>query len=236
MEYDEKKLKNLNKGLKEGVIVTHFNRRISIIITKYLAKTNITPNQVTFISFFIILFSAYLFSTGLYKNLIIGAILLQFGYILDSVDGEIARLKNITSPRGAWLDAVIDRVIEIVLISSLCLGLYAQTKNPFIWIYGYIAISAILLTKIVIDSAAKYFGKEKLGEVHKKTLMMRICNRLKIKQKYVAITHDLEIFIIVLGALFNQLFLALMFFVVIQNLYWLAIVISIFIKKNKKTK
>ena len=66
-------------------------RRLTTRITRYLVITNIKANHVTVLSFLLTLFAAYLFSIGNYSYFIYGAIIMQLGYFLDIMDGEIAR-------------------------------------------------------------------------------------------------------------------------------------------------
>ncbi|MCD6467393.1 MAG: CDP-alcohol phosphatidyltransferase family protein [Methanomicrobia archaeon] len=75
----------------DGIISKHINRKVSIRISKILLKTGITPNHVSIITFLIALSAAFMFLRG---NIILGGILTQLTSIIDGVDGEIARMKN----------------------------------------------------------------------------------------------------------------------------------------------
>ena len=48
-----------------------------------------------------------------------GGILAQLVSILDGVDGELARLQLRAGPRGAFLDSVLDRVVDVAVIAGL---------------------------------------------------------------------------------------------------------------------
>ncbi|MEK6841471.1 MAG: CDP-alcohol phosphatidyltransferase family protein, partial [Nanoarchaeota archaeon] len=99
-------LKDIRKrALKEdNDIFSYPFRYISTIITSILIKTNITPTQVTVIHLFLGIISALLFLMGRYQYTVLASFLLISSFILDCVDGEIARYKNIKSKFGAWLD------------------------------------------------------------------------------------------------------------------------------------
>jgi len=73
-------------------------------------RWRIGPNAVTVIS--AIVSAAALFILLLApRTVLVGvcvAILLALGYLLDSTDGQVARLSRRSSPAGEWLDHVVD--------------------------------------------------------------------------------------------------------------------------------
>lgn len=107
-----------NKLVKpwDGPVSRYINRRISLTITCFLINHGITPspNIVTVITTLIGLFSAL---TIVY-NPLIGGFLVELSSILDGVDGEIARLTNRTSRYGAFLDSLLDRIVDIAVITA----------------------------------------------------------------------------------------------------------------------
>ena len=76
-------------------------------------KLKLTPNQITYLSLIIQLYSSYQFYYNYNK---IAAICYIFGYILDSVDGRLARNYNMHSKYGEALDIVTDYVANAVLL------------------------------------------------------------------------------------------------------------------------
>lgn len=83
-----------------------WNLKIAKYITYYIANyTKITPNQVTFLSFVIAILSGFSFWNNYF---ILGAFLFQLSYVLDIVDGALARVTNQFSKYGAFLDVFTD--------------------------------------------------------------------------------------------------------------------------------
>lgn len=83
-----------------------FTDPISIRLTPFIARhTKITPNQISLLSLFVGLMAAVMF---LKENLILGAILWQISYILDTADGKLARLLSQDSKKGDFVDMVTD--------------------------------------------------------------------------------------------------------------------------------
>ncbi len=91
-----------------------FNLRISKYIIYYVANhTELTPNQVTMISFVLAIFSGIAFYEHAF---VVGALLFQLSYIFDIVDGALARVKGISTRYGAFLDVFTDWLKAPVLI------------------------------------------------------------------------------------------------------------------------
>ena len=72
--------------------------------------TRITPNQITWGAFLLGLVSAAFFAFGDWRWLIAGAFVYHLSFILDCMDGKVARLTGQGSVFGAWLDFVFDRI------------------------------------------------------------------------------------------------------------------------------
>ena len=94
-----------------------FNLYPAKYITYFLVnKTSITPNQVTTVSLLFAVFAGLAFW---YDSFIAGAILYQVSFILDIVDGSIARSKDQSSQIGAFYDVFTDWLKAPVLILLL---------------------------------------------------------------------------------------------------------------------
>jgi len=106
-------------------------------VLKILKQTKVTPNQITFIGFFLALISSYFFFKG---EFIIAAVIFWLSAICDNVDGRLAREKSMETYKGAWLDSVLDSISEFTIISSIGLGLFIRT---FDITYLYITLGAV---------------------------------------------------------------------------------------------
>ena len=80
---------------------------------KMLAKTPITPNTLTLTSLLMLIFASLLI---VYEQLVIGGVLIFIGGFLDGLDGELARTTNKITKIGAFLDSVVDRCGDLVLL------------------------------------------------------------------------------------------------------------------------
>ncbi len=77
------------------------------VVTRWCALLKITPNQVTFASFLMVLAAFYLFWTGQFALGLVAAWIMTF---LDTVDGKLARVTLTSSKIGNVFDHGIDLI------------------------------------------------------------------------------------------------------------------------------
>ena len=182
----------------DGPIAHYLNRPISIRISQKLANYNVTPNQISLFSFICSAIAAGLFSLGNYWTLAIGGILAQFASIIDGCDGEIARLKYLSSDFGGWFDAVLDRYADAFLLFGLTWYVYSQESSGLSLIIGFLAVIGSFMLSYTAD---KYDN-----------MMNNYIN------KGLRIGRDIRIFLIFLGAIFNLAYLVLFTIAILMNL------------------
>ncbi len=219
-----------------GLVEVLFNRRLSTLFTRLLIKTPITPNQVTWLSFLILLPGVYLLSTGERGPLIVAGILIQLSFTLDCCDGEIARLRGRSSSFGAWLDGGLDRVAEVLLFTALGQALYHQTGQHTVWIYTFLAFAALFMTHIITLMTTTAFGKGNLEESRGGGYIGKLAGLLRVKpqylRNYLRCGIDVYLMAFALGAIFDRLMWINYFFIAVQNMYWIAVVVVVLTKKD----
>lgn len=144
MSYTYKEIESFTESGEswwEYIFLKPIINRIVLLFANY---TNFTPNQITVMAFIFGLLSAYSFFNGQWYYLIIGSLLFEFSFILDYVDGKIARLKGMKSVFGAYLDISCDVVKYFFIILGIVYGQYMFTKDISFFLYGYIYIFAYL--------------------------------------------------------------------------------------------
>ena len=190
-------LKNLHKP-RDGFIAKYFNRPVSIRISKKLVNTNINPNQISLFAFGLACIASLLFATGWFPALFVGGILAQIASIIDGCDGEIARLKYQESDYGGWFDAVLDRYADAFLLFGLTWYLYSNGGGNLSLLIGFLAIIGSFMLSYTAD---KY-----------DSLMASHINKTVLR-----IGRDTRIFVIMMGALFNQVYFVLVLIALIMN-------------------
>ncbi|MBK4732649.1 CDP-alcohol phosphatidyltransferase family protein [Oxynema sp. CENA135] len=95
-------------------------KNVTVKIAETLVNLSwITPNRITVVSAAIGgPFAAWLIYSG-YGAIAVAAIVLSG--LLDDLDGDLARARGLSSPEGAILDSVLDRYVDVFLISALIL-------------------------------------------------------------------------------------------------------------------
>lgn len=97
-----------------------FARPIAAAVVVPLARTRVTPNQVSFASLGLMLLSAAAFmGVGGLWGLWLGVLLVEASYVLDCADGQLARLTQRSSAVGAQLDFLMDELKALLLIGAL---------------------------------------------------------------------------------------------------------------------
>ena len=85
-------------------------------IAKLLVNTNISATSVSWFSFLLGLLSCSMIISG---RPYISVVFLFLSLIFDCVDGDLSRARKKTTKRGYYLDSVLDRVIDSLLIISV---------------------------------------------------------------------------------------------------------------------
>ncbi|MEU4688090.1 CDP-alcohol phosphatidyltransferase family protein [Actinoplanes sp. NPDC023714] len=95
----------------------------------------ITPNVLTLVATVIGVGAMVCFATGERWGLIAGAVLFHLSFVVDCMDGKIARLNGTGTIFGQWLDFVLDRVRVFFCAITLFGGQYLQTENiAYLWV------------------------------------------------------------------------------------------------------
>ncbi len=186
-------LGNLTKGGEDGYVSIYLNRPISTRLSARLVATGITPNQITVISFLMSLVGAGFLAAGQYAFGFVGGLLVQSASIIDGCDGEIARLKHMSSARGAWLDTVLDRYADLAVALAITFAYSLAHPGPLPAFVGTVAAFGFIL--------ASYVTKE-FSIRHERPYPNDILNRLK--------RRDMRLLLICLGAVAGRPFEALL--------------------------
>jgi len=118
---------------------TVFSARAANRLVGLLSQTSVTPNQVTIASALLGFAAAACFATGKWIWLFTGAIILQLSFVLDCADGQLARLKRMTTERGAWLDITTDVLKVFAIYFGISLGAVRMEGRGLFLAYGFVA-------------------------------------------------------------------------------------------------
>ena len=112
----------------EGFMSSHFERKISLALSRRLASTSVTPNQMTLVSVAVGLVGAFFFLSSEASRQTLGALLFLLHSILDGCDGELARLRLQESRLGGVLDFWGDNVVHAAVFTAIAVGWSLSAK------------------------------------------------------------------------------------------------------------
>ena len=186
-------------GPQEGLVSKHLNRRASRPLAKLLAGSPVTPNQVSVASFAVALASLALFLSG---HIIWAGLAAQTSSIIDGVDGDLARLKNMSTRFGGFFDAVLDRYSDVAILAGLAYwsSEFESSVSPGLaWSLGLLAISGSLILSYTRARAEASLGVTFSG------LALFLGSR------------DLRLLVVMIGALIGQALAALAVIALFSN-------------------
>ena len=179
----------------DGFVSRHLNRRVSRPVARLLSHTPVTPNQVSVASLGVALGSFFAFAYGQH---IVGALLAQGSSIADGVDGDLARLKSMTSAFGGFMDAILDRYADALILLGLTIWA-ADDGSTRVWLAGFWALTgsfAVTYTRARIEGAPRDLFDRGITSVA---------------------SRDVRLFIVMVGALSGQGFATLLVLASLTN-------------------
>ena len=130
-------------------------RRVSIYITKLLLYTPITGNQATLLYILSGLIAGIFFIPGNTWCTIVGAFLLQLWFVMDCVDGEVARYRKTSSLTGVYLDVLSHHIVHPYIFACVSFGIYNSLHDMKALIFGFLVVLSMNLLAAVQDCRPK---------------------------------------------------------------------------------
>ena len=135
MAYSLEEIRVLAKRepFRAGVRMRYLMPRVSVRVTRWILHhlPNVTPNQLTLVSGVLgVAAGAFLLFPRGIAPAVAALLLYQLHILFDYVDGEIARVKQLASPLGAYYDLMVGRLVKPVVIYGAVIGTWLGTKDP----------------------------------------------------------------------------------------------------------
>jgi phosphatidylglycerophosphate synthase len=119
----------------------------------------ITPNMLSFIAFLFGMGAAACFALQDRWWLVAGAVLFHLSFVVDCMDGKVARLNDTGSMFGAWFDFMFDRVRVIICTVALMGGQYARTgSTAYLW----------LATAVISLDLFRYLNSSQMAKIKRR--------------------------------------------------------------------
>ncbi len=116
-------------------------------------RLGVKPNHLSFLG---LIFGIFSFFFIIRSNLILGAVFLLLSGLMDALDGCLARVANQVTSFGGFLDSVLDRYVDIIVL--LGVGIYGID-----WIIVVLAITGSLLVSYTRARAEKIIPRCEVG-------------------------------------------------------------------------
>jgi CDP-diacylglycerol---glycerol-3-phosphate 3-phosphatidyltransferase len=128
-------------------------------LAEFFVRYEVSPDTVSIASLICAFFAglSFYYSSASREFVLLAGILVVLNSIFDALDGVIARKSNRATPRGDFLDHVIDRYSDVFIICSIFFAGYVS------WQVGVAAIVGVLLTSYLGTQAqalnlGRYYG------------------------------------------------------------------------------
>jgi hypothetical protein len=135
------------------------SRPMALRVTRVVAPWGVSANAATLAAWGCGVAAAAAFGGGTVWGWLIGAVLLQAWYLLDHVDGQLARLRGTASLDGVQLDYLMHHTVNLLVPLGVGFGLFAREAEPLWLVGGLIWGGSLLLVTLQHDARYKAFTR-----------------------------------------------------------------------------
>jgi len=222
LAYGGENYANIVKKANGLIYTKYINRPIAWFFTQRLYF--ISPNAISMFAFLLLLSSLIIFNNvNSNREALILYVLVVLNYVLDSVDGQVARLTKRGSPLGEWLDHSLD-AIRLILVNIFIINIILNSKVE--------SVPIIVLFSCLVGQVGLYV----VGLLREKILKLNISQEIKASSNYGKVIYflltpaDYGVFITIFILSANPVLLAYIyvFFGIYNILLLIATMILIF--------
>lgn len=213
-------------GKDSDGVYSRLNRRLCWPAVRWLSKTAVTPNQVTFAGLLVAFLSALAFAQGNWIAYVLGAALYFVAVLFDEIDGMLARITFRESAFGCWLETFADFASYFLLFVGMTIGLYRESGTVWLWVGVLILLGALASfyavgrqRNLATDPARPHEYRTRLHrklEADRGNLLSRLGRKLDFLVRKPAFGHYVLAF-----SLFGGLKILFLFTALGANLVWI---------------
>jgi hypothetical protein len=155
----------------------YLHRPIARWLVDLLARTPITPNQVTLVSaLFGISAGVVVALAGTRPRLLVpGGLLLFTSVVFDCCDGQLARRKGMASTYGAILDGIADYAVGLAMGIGGSIYMVTQFGSPWYWLLGLAGIASSAVQSALFDhTKTRYIARVGAGYAEREEDLDRV--------------------------------------------------------------
>jgi phosphatidylglycerophosphate synthase len=132
-------------------------RPIALGITWLVLPLGVTAHQATTASMVVALTAVFVLGVGSPVAGLVGGVLLELWYLVDHVDGQIARARGTASLDGTALDYLMHHLVNFAVPLGAAYGMVRETGSPAWFIGGAVWSAALLAIGLRHDVRYKAF-------------------------------------------------------------------------------
>ena len=114
------------------------------LLVYLLQGTPITPNQITLLSLVVCTAAGaiYVLLPG-HLWLVVATLVFELSFVLDCVDGQLARVRNTASPLGHLFDFLVDEIKALLILGCVTIRLWRSSDDELYLLAGITALFAL---------------------------------------------------------------------------------------------
>ncbi|MEO6776371.1 MAG: CDP-alcohol phosphatidyltransferase family protein [Kofleriaceae bacterium] len=98
---------------QDNAITRYLYRPVSFPLTRMLVWTPITPNQISYAVAVLVAIGCWFTAYASHGMALLGTVIILLASYVDCCDGEVARVKLLSSRFGAWVDTIVDELSSV---------------------------------------------------------------------------------------------------------------------------
>lgn len=211
-----------------------FARKISIYFTWLFILFKIKTFPVVVLMWLSGIFASYIFTFGSYPYYVVAVLVLQFWFVLDHVDGELARYWKEVSAKGIFKDKLNHYFVHPLIFLGIGIGMYRQFNNPLMLVFGGFTAYFLLLQDLI--NIAKRDSVNALKTKNRTNLKEKLNFKNILFKKVTELVYKIPgmMNIITLAAIFNLLYYIFLFYTItFPIMIMLKVVYNLSIPDNK---
>jgi phosphatidylglycerophosphate synthase len=125
-----------------------FTDPVAVPLVRILARSHfLNPDQVSYLAIFLGLGVGPLFALGTRVGFVAGGFTFYIAFMVDCIDGKLARAIGVESKRGAALDRIGDAARRASASLGILLGLHQSERHGefLAWAFVYVVLAYLFL-------------------------------------------------------------------------------------------
>lgn len=198
-------LQTVRKSYKQSVMRTFpftarwIGRPLADILAVPIHNFGLTANGITGFRIFLYFVSISALFVPNFLTTVLGALGLLIAFVLDFVDGHLARLQNQASFFGKFFDGIGDYLFPVFLTLPIAIRVDLGTGNLFYSTLSFLCVAIILINRMVRERSRYFLAvlPKKFVDINAGNLILKRVQKLEnLLATHAANTRILLIFIL----------------------------------------